>query len=638
MSQLPSFHNPTLDLPEADIEIVNERIVSAYGFSIEQLTSEVQSNDYGLKWPAGVPQYHKELHGYFSGGLDGHSAFFHMVNAIRLDLPLFQFTADGYINTEALRVIYNCVVHKDLGIAGAASSGKTFPIAAFVLQDWKCAPNKTLSFVCTTSMGASEDRIWGAIVKLFQSSLFKVGTYIPHKSMIVFGKFSESAQDREYNAAIKALAIPVGKEGQNAIDTTRGRKQTRVRLVFDELPEMELYVTRAAVNLESAPELRVFGIGNPSSHLDAHGQMCQPDHPLGFKSISKDSPCWKTRTGWCIFLNGEWSFNFQATVNEKIPFPHITNHLTLAKMLNRCHNDKNSLEYFRNAIGFWAGDGISITVLTIDLLQEHKCTEDVKWRSTSRKKICGFDTGFSHGGDLCVAQFGELGEDMTGRQQLKHLKEKVYHIPATGIFEDEVAKLVVPDCIALGISPDGFGMDISSDGGKVMRAIIREWLKLNLLGAEVIPISSMERPSTRLVSNIDPRKCIDVYDRKVTEYWMVVREAVLCETIKGINLFQGSEVSPLILELCTRTYEVKGKKISLETKYDMKSRTLGRSPDRADAFCYMVEMARRHGFNIKTAIEAVTDKRESSVLQFGRSYLQQPNNSYQDDSWGEDDE
>lgn len=643
--------NPALLIKEANTALVNERIVSYFGYTMEFFENPVPEEDYdlpnGIQWPANTSQYHKELYAYKQGGMNGHDKAYHMINAIRLDLPNFEFISqptdlgNRYLNTETIRVIIACCLHKDLSVAGAASSGKTFPIAAFILEDWKSAPHATLSFVCTTSMAASEDRIWGAIVKCFQRSKHKVGTYIPHKSMIVWGKFTDDAQDREYNAAIKALAIPKGKEGQNAIDTTRGRKQTFIRLVFDELPEMDLYVTKAAVNLEANEELVMICIGNPSNPLDAHGQMCQPDHPLGFKSISKDIPEWKTRTGWCIFLNGEWSPNFQALVNESVPFRYLTSAEKLARMLVRCHGNKESLEYYRNAIGFWPGEGVSTTILTLELIQKNNCEKEIKWRATKRKRIAGFDTSFTTGGDLCVVQFGELGEDMSNRMRVEHIKEKVYMVPAFGVFEDELAKLVVDDLIEMGVEPDCFGMDISSDGGKVMRSIIRYWLEVKneKRAAQVVPLSSLERPSERMVSNVDLRKCCDAYDRRVTEYWMTIREAVLCQVIGGMKIMDkmSNEISPLIRQLCTRTYGIKGKKVSIEPKDEMKERTLGVSPDHADAFAYMIEMARRHGLVLRTPSEEDEEderreeRREVSLNQ------QSGYGSYSSDDWGEDD-
>lgn len=616
--------------------LVNEKIEEFLGWTAETLAAPVENDDYGCRWPDGLDQYFKELHAYSVGGLQGHHAAWHLINAIKLDLPHVKMTNNGYINTTFLRLVYKYCEEPDLAIAGAASSGKTFPIAVCILEDWKASPSNTLSFVCTTSLGASEDRIWGAIVSLHGRSKYQCGTHIAHKYVIAWDNLSDEAADREYNSAIKAVAIPPGEEGKKAVDTLRGRKNKRVRLVFDELPEMGLYATNAAINLESnsgESELRVTYIGNPHKHDDAHGNVCRPDDPLGYKAINKHTPEWKTRTGCAIFMNGEWSPNFQAPPEEPIPFPYLTNRRVLEKMLKRCHGNRDSIEYYRNAIGFWPDASVSETVLTTDIIIAYEANLRKKWKGTERKRVAGLDVGFSRGGDSCVLQVGDVGVVTDNRRVLQHAKEYIIMPPATGVFEEEIAQQVVNICRAENIEPDNLGMDISSDGGKIYREIVRYWLSLgNKKAANVAAISSMGKPSERTISNVDPRKCSEVYDRQVTEFWMMIREGVMTKCICGIPFVPG-EISELIEELCSRTYEIKGKKFSIETKDEMKER-LRRSPDRADAFAYMVEMARRVGlvFLSPDDIERRTERRREQKEKQTKDEW----SGYEEDDWGED--
>jgi hypothetical protein len=594
-----------------------------------------------------MSQYFKEAYGYRKGGLCGHNKFYHMVNMIKLDLPEFQFTSRGYINSNSLRVLYALCTYDDLAIAGSASVSKTYPVASYLLEDWKSAPHATLTFACTTSLGASEDRIWGAIVKQWKSSKYPVGSLLPHKNIIAYGKYSDSASDRDFNAAIKALAIPQGSEGEKAIDTLRGRKQLNVRLVYDELPEMERYVSRGTVNLESnladqqinAFGLQVIGIGNPNDPNDAHGDMCRPASALGFEAVSKDVPEWETRTGHCIFLNGEWSPNFEAPPDEPIPFPRLTNRKVLARMLERCHGNYNALDYWRNAIGYWPNATILRTVLTKDLIISHKCLDKPFWLEKKRKRVCGFDTGFTAFGDKCVAHFGELGLDDSHRTILAHLIEKVYHAEMSGPFEDSIAKQVVDDCIKYGVEPDGFGMDISSDGGKMLTSIIRYWIGKNPKATEVVPLSSLEAASERIVSTTDPRRCNEVYDRRVTEYWLMAREAVVNEVIKDFPLYSddGKSISDVADQLCSRIVMVKGYKQSIEPKPKYRERTAKDSPDNADSFVYLIEMARRHGL-VFTSPTDVERQRKRKERQSRLDKMSSPEYNYSSDSWGEEEE
>jgi hypothetical protein len=586
-----------------------------YGYTpIDFLLPVNENEDYGYEWPDGTLQVTKELHGYYVGGIGGKRKFDHLINIIRLCWPdgedgrqktdhCIDLCKQGIINTSVLRVLWACCYEKDLGVAGSASSGKTRPIAAYVLADWFCAPNETLTFICTTSLGASEDRIYGAIVQLHKASNFKFGTLLDYKKC----------------NAIKALAIETGLEGKKAVETTRGRKNKRVRLIIDELPEMGSYVIQARVNLASNIDFQFIGIGNPMKMYDAHGELCRPDHPDGFKSVSKETPEWKTRTGKCIFLNGEWSPNFLVNESEPIPYEYLTSRDSLARMLELCYGNKESIEYMRNAVGFWPSATAEQTVLSRTLIEAYGGHLRPEWIGEPKKALCGLDTGFVVGGDKCVAHFGHIAQDVSGRKILHPFETRVYQAKDGEIFEKSIARQVVDDCIRHGVDPSGLGMDISNDGGKIAKAIIEYWLddpdlkklgKTNRLAYQIVAISSQGKPTERIVSDIDPVTCTVRYDRRVTEYWFSVRQGILNKVIKGIDL-----QSEYVAHLCSRLYEErKGQRIYIETKPDYKDRMKGVSPDDGDAFSYLVEMARQHGLEFITE----TAHREKVAMELRR--------------------
>lgn len=629
-----------------------------YGYTPAHFLVPVNENeDYGMKWPEGTQQYTKELHGYYVGGIGGRRKFDHLINAIRLRWPSgddgvekcdhpIDFCKMGVINTSLLRVLWACCYEKDLGIAGSASSGKTRPVAAYVLVDWDCAPNETLTFICTTSLGASEDRIYGAIVQLFNAGRYGGhGTLLDYKKCIVFGGVDpDDASDREYNNAIKAIAIEEGLEGKKAISITRGRKNKRVRLIIDELPEMGAFVIQARVNLVFNINFQFIGIGNPAKFDDPHGELCRPDHPDGFKSVSRDTPEWKTRTGKCIFVNGLWSPNFLVDENSPDPFPYLTSRRSLADALTLCYGNEESLEYIRNAVGFWPSSAAEHTVLTKAVIEAYDGDKKPEWLGTALKKLVGFDTGFTVGGDECVAVFGKKGQDTSGRQILNPYKVSVYQATEGEVFEKSIARQFVNDCIKEDVEPDGVGMDISNDGGKIAKAIIEYWQEDEELKKKgenrrdvyrLVAISSGGKPTERLVSDLDPVACHVRYDRRVTEYWMSVRQAVMSRVIKGIDL--GSKY---VKDFCTRQYEKrKGEKIYLETKPEMKERVRGESPDHGDGFSYLVEMARRHGleFISETAYRRRVDDLLRRKLQAQLPQVLQPTQigTYSSNDWGE---
>jgi len=147
---------------------------------------------------------------------------------------------------------------------------------------------------------------------------------LDYKRSIVFEKESMSGgkddKDREYINSIKALAFPPGSEGKKAVDTTRGRHNKRIRMIVDELPEMEIYVNKVRANLASNVDFMYVGIGNPSLGENPHRELCQPADPRGWDSVNETHRKWKTRTGYCIFIHGEDSPNFEAPEDEPVPF------------------------------------------------------------------------------------------------------------------------------------------------------------------------------------------------------------------------------------------------------------------------------------------------------------------------------
>jgi hypothetical protein len=169
--------------------------------------------------------------------------------------------------------------------------------------------------------------------------------------------------------------------------------------------------------------------------------------------------------------------------------------------------------------------------------------------------------------------------------------QKVIQLSAREAAEFEVglAKEVVELCRASGVQPTKFGMDVSGDGGRVAQAIIREWLKYDSSGHSIALISSMGKPTERMAAEVDKRPCKDVYDRLVSEYYYSCYHAFKSRTLFGVN-----PSSELARELCLRRYTIKNKKISIETKDDLKGRT-GYSPDLSDSLIYALEMARRSG-------------------------------------------
>jgi len=516
----------------------------------------------------------------------------HFINAVKLQWPTeVSIVSRGYTNTQLLRTLEELCNNTDICLAGAASMGKSFPVGLWIYLDWCAAPHCTSSWVATTTLGASEDRIWGIISKLWKCARVQIGKLVDYRHMIVWGGASND-EDKDYRNAIKALAFQSGNEGQKAIDTTRGRKNERVRLALDELPEMELGAITARTNLASNNDKTFIGIGNPSAGDNPHTRWAMPKGCSNFDSVSPDMDKWETETGVCLFYNGMRSPNFAAPANEPSPFPFLMDREKQQEMLKLCYGDENAIDYVRNAIGWWPKSGFAQTILTADLIRNADTNEEPLWDSEGFTKVAGFDTAFTVGGDRCVLTIAKLGYVRGTRNRVMWLEDqKIIQLSANAAaeFEIQLATEVVGFCRTAGVQPSKFGMDVSGDGGRVGQAIIREWLRFDAGGAAIALISSMGKPTDRIAAEVDKRPCKDVYDRLVSEYWYSAYHG-----FKSRVLFGVAPSSDLSRELCLRRYTIKSKKISVETKDDFKGRT-GFSPDLADSYLYCLEMARRNG-------------------------------------------
>ena len=617
---------------------------------------------YGLSFGENVPQFIRELTAYrltrgefgrrerVKNGIklehtDLKNPAQHMVNCFQLiygnDVLL---QSQGIANNYALDIIDLFCNENDWGIAGCASSGKTFSVAACIVIDWLCAPDCTSTYVASTSLDASEDRLWGKVCTLYriamrnlQSKYGKdaaIGNLVEYRRMIVFESIDTKDTERDYTNAIKAVAFPKGGEGQKAVDNMRGRKNERVRVFLDELAEMDLYCLNVRSNFTAGNDDVLFGgMANPSNTANnPHTELCEPDDPMGWNAVNRYTKRWKTRTGIALHLSGEESPNLQAPNAEIPPFRNFLTYKKMEATLKICYGNKNALEYWRNVYGWWPDSSVELTIFSKQFIQGCDIAWEPVW-SNRTKVVCGFDPAFTAGGDRCAATFCRFGANDTGRNVGFYLGTKEYTSSVGEVFEESIAMQVVQDCLEYGVHPRDFGFDISGDGGKMMRAIIIEWSKFNPEAMFIFPISSMGMPTERKISNLDKRTCKEAYDRLVTEYWFAVHTAMSTRSLVGIDMDKNSQV---IAELCSRLYYHKGRKVAVEKKLDMKQR-IKKSPDLADSLTYAVQMLRRAGLEFTFEDEEAESLDIVEIRDWEQRLIHSKNSPEEkamDDDWG----
>ena len=583
---------------------------------------------YGRMWPAGTHQIVKELVGFRNnreqpGFL---SRYEHGINLIRLlwpnDVALY-VNYDGVIiwNHFFLDIFKSCCEGKALGLTGCASSGKTFAVAVYAILMFMCRPTRTSIMVSTTAGSDAERRVWGEIKRLHQSAcqIFALGTPIEYLKVITFDPSLEiggkkEVKERDIKNGIMLVPIPGGSEGQRAMGKIIGTKNEIVIWIIDELPHMIANVLDACDNLISNVFFQLVVIGNANRKDDPHGEFCTPRD--GWESVTQLTERWIANNGATILnLNGQKSPNFHPLVLNKLgtkdiqdankslmPFRYLWNpisdeQLAFKRGLGSVESGRKSLGYVRFAVGFWYGEDTTITILTEAQVLLHKANEpllDRGWKKSTF--LAGFDPGWSAGGDSNELCIGELAWDDREQQYLVVPNNAISLEVQTGNREDfrqNIASRVVDACIAKDIKPENLFMDINGDGGLMLAAITKEWTQKSGTFSQPTGLSSLE-----------PCDDSSEYFNIVTQYWYQAAKAVSTGKLRGFNARSG-----YAQDLFSRQYESVSKgRMRVEDKKSFKKRKR-RSPDAGDSFCYLVEGAKRLGFDI-SVIEGLSNQNE----------------------------
>lgn len=582
--------------------------------------------DYAIKWPSGTPQLIKELK-LFSIARWTHerpgricSAYHHAMVAIRLLWPERISVAKvvngkRYDNHYLYKVMKALCSEMEVMLTGPASAGKTCPVAAYNLVCFFSKPKGTTAIVSTTSIKGADLRLWGEIRDLHGCATFKVGHVLESFKAITFNqgkelKGKQDVADRDLRDSLTVVAIPPGAEGQGAVRSLIGTKNDVVIWSIDELPEMqEGLLGDAVANLESNPKFQLNGIGNAKAGQNPHKTACEPEG--GWEGHNPDSDAsggqWRTKTGGlCVYLDGEKNPNqypeFEDAEKTSLPFPYLSNPVFLKRNAIRFGNGdaeagKKTLQYFRMCKGIWPSGDVEMTVLSPAKIKRCGADRDIAlWAPGNRKIYCGADPAFTSGGDAFPLCFGERGHTLEGEEVVRFDPE-THRIEINANSKEEYAKAaaieVVRACRARGVMPNNFAIDVSADGGIIAQAIMKEWGS-----TDIILVSSMGKPSDMVVSDVDPRPAVEVYDRRVTELWMTLGVGVELGRVRNYNC-----KSRYAKDHFSRLYEVvSGGKTGIQKKQDFKE-LHRRSPDDGDAAVYLWEALRRDGLSMTLAAE-----------------------------------
>jgi len=492
-------------------------------------------------------------------------------------------------------------------IMGCKSSGKTHSASWVYLCEYFCFPNTTCVLVSSTDLRGLELRVWGEIKSLWQQAIDKYpylpGHLIDSKHAISTDDVSENDVARDLRKGI--IGIPCVQGGKFVgLQKWIGIKQKRLRLIADEASLMSGGFLSAFSNLDGNEDFRAVILGNPNDPMDPLGRAAEPREGWTSHLEPTKTEVWDTKfmNGRCVNLIGTDSPNFDYPANEPTRFKYLISREKIANTLS--FFPKDSVEYYTQCVGSMKVGVLTRRVITRDLCHQFHALDSVIWSGKPLTKIGGLDAAY--GGDRCVGGHIEFGVDVTGKVVINVNPPILVPIrlKTDTVAEDQIAEWVREYCERNHIPPENFYHD-STGRGTLGTSLARKW------SAQCNPVefggAATNRPVALDYYIIDPKThqrrlklCSEHYSKFVTELWFAIRYAIEAGQMRGLT-------EEVMDEGSLRQWDkVKGDKIEIETKVDMKDR-VGRSPDLFDWLAICVEGARRRGFQISKLVSEVEE-------------------------------
>jgi hypothetical protein len=475
--------------------------------------------------------------------------------------------------------------HNEIGVTGCAAAGKTFTFTLLSLVEYLAKPMGTRVALTSTTVPSLRGRIWAEMMKFVRpvSPLFGLNL-VDSQTKIQF----EKGDDR---SAIIALAVDSGAVEQ-AVGKLQGVHLPRMVILVDEAAQTNPAVFSARANLEVGTDFYHFiAIANASSMFDPHGLFCEPK--MGWGSIQDDDEFWETKSGVCVRFDGLKSPNIKA---GRTIYPYLFGQDNVDTI--RKNFGEGSLEWNSYCRGMWSKGGARNTLLDAPTIAEGGARDNVLWAGGGITTIAALDPAFTTDGDDCIFRLGKMGKAEDGQMML--LADEIIRL---NLMEDasyplfyQVADQTIELLKKHNVRPENFALDATGGGAGIADIISQRWQngfhRISFGGA------ATEAP----ISVEDTRPAKQVYANRVSQLWGQIKVVVMAGRMRGLD-------DQTARELCARIYSLKNEKMVLESKKDLKKRTKGNSPDRADALALLVEVfVNQNGLGNATATDGINDE------------------------------
>jgi hypothetical protein len=250
-------------------------------------------------------------------------------------------------------------------------------------------------------------------------------------------------------------------------------------------------------------------------------------------------------------------------------------------------------------------------VITVGMCERNNAFDQVVWGSGTLVRVLGLDAAYSGtGGDRTVLTDLSFGRDVSGEIKIAFTEPQVTIPIKSGAEspEEQIVKFVSEYASERSIPSNHVGFD-STGRGSLASAFGRLW------ETDVVAIEFGGKASDRVVREGTEQTEYEAYDRMVTSLWYASRLIIESGQLRNLD-------RECALDGSFRAWRLNGKRTSVEPKEDTIKRQ-GRSPDLWDSLVTAIEMARRHGFTIKSGGSAFSFRRRPvTTWLIGKTELQ----------------
>lgn len=478
-------------------------------------------------------------------------------------------------------------------VAGCASSGKTEFGVVWVVLNYLCSPFNTKVLVSTTTKSAGAGKVWGSVEEAWQQvqrCLRLINQPMPGKLLSSQYKIVYLVDGvRSQKAGLELVAAAESQEDEST-EKVQGYKRGRVFALIDEFATTSkgLWETIKG-NLFANPILDFYGSFNPDSYYDVAGRFSKPADPKGWESVNEETGFWKSVEGWVRHLDGEKSPNVIAG------FEKWRGLLTLTKLQMKIDEagGRNTKKFWQFVKGWWSPTGTLDSIYTESEIIKYQADHQVLEWDSPPVPCAGFDPSYTHGGDLAILIFGLCGVVTSPitrtRKKILQLTECLVlaeNVKDTDPRLEQMVTQLIAECRKRNVHPKHLAVDASGAGLVLCPNIANRWSN------DFLRTQFGGKASDMPVSVDEPAKASDKYANLVTELWMAGKPLIRTGQFK----FHGPWVPDLVTEMVSRTYSERNAlspKLRVESKEDMKARTGGKSPDKADAAFLCLHVAKQ---------------------------------------------